>query len=190
MQTHDDDNIPVLEDIIYEHDILRKDTPSTNEKQKALWDDNADEFAEQPEAVAAQDEYANEYPWSGPVVAFDDEALSGEMLDDTNVLPGEEPVALFHDDESGDAIEAVEAVSDDVDNFEVFEADPQATIHDESISAVPLPVDDAPSSRGEQIDIDALAQRVLYRIMPDLEDYLHDRIRDALKSALDDKTRD
>ena len=189
MQTHDDDNIPVLEDIIYEHDILRKDTPSTNEKQKALWDDDADEFAEEPEAVAAQDEYANEYPCSEPVVAFDDEAVSGERLDDANALPGGEPVALLRDDESNDIIDVIEA-ADDVENLAFFEADPQATRCDESITTVPPPVDDAPSRRSEQIDIDALAQRVLYRLMPDLEDYLLDRVRDALKSALDDKTRD
>jgi hypothetical protein len=189
MQKHDDDNIPVLEDIIHEHDNLQPDAPVTNEKQKTLWDD--DDFAETPAAAATLDAYADEYTWDEPVVTFDDDGPAGEMVDDTNAFQNEEPVALLRHEEPVETIDVVEATTDDDDaNVDVINADPEESTYAESIHAAPLPVDDALSPRAEQIDIDELAQRILRRLIPDLEDYLSERIRDALETALDDKTHD
>ncbi len=187
MQKHDDDNIPVLEDIIHEQDSLQPDAPETNEKQKSLWDD--DDFAEAPAAVVTQDAYADKYTWNEPVVTFEDDGPAGQMVDDTYAFQKEEPVALHRHEEPVDTFDVVEATTDDDDaNVNVIDADPEETTYDESIHAVPLPVDDALSPRTEQIDIDELAQQILRRLIPDLEDYLTERIRDALETALDDQT--
>jgi hypothetical protein len=181
MQKHDDDNIPVLDDIIYEHDVLHSGAPATNEKQKALWDEDGDEFAEAPEAVATPGEYARDEP----EITLDSADTAGEIPDDTDALPTDEPVALLQHDEPVDTTNVTEATA-----YDAIQIEPDETAYDFSNHATQPPVIDSPPPQAEQIDIDALAQQVLSRLMPDLEDYLFDRIRDALQTALDDKTLD
>ena len=123
MPMHDDDNIPVLEDVIPEHEIQPATEPAADLKQKTLWDDDGNAQAQTPAAAAEPARY--------PAEPAPDE-------------PGDDVTPT-----AGDA------------------------------SSPPL----------EQIDIDTLAGRILYQLMPGLEDYLLDRIRSALKTALDDKHR-
>jgi hypothetical protein len=181
MQKHDDDNIPVLEDIIHEHENLQPDAPATNEKQKTLWDDA--DIAETHAAVATPDEFTDEYTWDEPVVEFDDDAPAGEMVDDSNAFQNEEPVSLLRHDEPVDTIGIMEDTAEDgFDGIETYMDDP-------AVDALELPADNA-SSLAEEIDIERLSERILLQLIPDLEDYLHDRIRHALETALKDRHRD
>jgi hypothetical protein len=204
MHTHDDDNIPVLEDVIHEYDQPGPDSAATHEKQKSLWDDEADEFAEAteaawededdefteaPAAVAMPDEYPwDEYARDEPVAALDLNDAAVEVSDVTLALPGRETTALLSDVEPGDTNNIADESA--FENVDVIESNLEQSGYDEAADTVPPPADDAPSTRTGQIDIDELAQQILRRLMPDLEDYLLDRIRGALETALDDKARD
>jgi hypothetical protein len=184
MQPHDNDNIPVLEDIIYEHDD-QPGAPATNEKQKPLWDDEIEESAAAAEAVATPDEYARDEP------DFTSDSVDsvGEIPADSDTLSIDEPVALLRYDEPGDPGNvAVATAFDDADD--VIQPYPDAATDDVSFHAAPAPVVDSPPPQAGQIDIDELADRILRQLIPDLEDYLLDRIRHALESALDNKTHD
>lgn len=187
MQQRDDDNIPVLEDVIPEYDSLPPDAQATNEKQKTLWDDD-DDFAAAASAVVTPETSADEITWDEPTVALENDDFAGELSDVTDELPTEESTALFRHDEHGDAIDVTEAAV--YDDLAAIEADTQENTFDESRLDIPTHGDVAPSPQTGPVDIDELADRILRRLMPDLEDYLHDRIRTALETALNEKAHD
>lgn len=188
MHKHDDDNIPVLLDIIHEHDARPADEPEADQKQKTLWDDETDDFDETPAASASPAEYT----WDEPAAGFLNDEFSGELPDHADAMPIDEPAALLRDEQAGDSIDtgadaAAEAVDDSVD---AIDAERDHAAYDEPVHGIPPALEDGSSSDAEQIDVDALAERILRRMIPDLEDYLREHIRSALQTALEDELRD
>jgi len=184
MHKHDNDNIPVLDDVIHEYELLQPDETATDQKQKTLWDDDSDEIAEAPAAFAAPEEPARTEADAAP--GSDDAAA--ETADHTDAIAAGEAAALLRDHAPGN-ITGIAYVAADA-GYDDIPAGPDEAAYDEFVDTATPPADSETLPVAEHIDIDELADRILLQLMPGLEDYLLDRIRSALQTALVRKPRD
>lgn len=199
MQKHDNDNIPVLEDIIQEHELLDPETPATNKKQKGLWDENGETTVATVTNEVPPDEYVQRdiaetditkidfEPPEEPVYARDD-VSTGEIFIEPGDRTARESAALPGTGASSD-IQGIanEAADSGFESPETGQDDDSSVMADQIASP---DADETPHPPAGQIDIDLLADTILRQMLPDLEDYLLERIRSGLEQALDTKTRD
>jgi hypothetical protein len=182
------DNIPVLVDIIHEHDNPEDDAAIAEKKQRTLWDANGVAIEE-----AMTDEAANEE------TATDEAVTESVQADAAGSVPsGDEPVVAFYSDESADETpveiddlpdEAYAGRPDTEDSHDDLDTEAEVW-HGEDNHHIPPATDATPAAQLRQIDIDALADKILRQLKPDLDNYLSERLRIALKSALDEKSHD